>query len=80
MRRRTRQSASTVGGGTPDMSSGRADPDQAGARPPSSVTRERVPDLRRICRAGGAERIPTCAGRQTGWLLSFFPLHTNDLN
>ena len=33
MRRRTRRSASTIGGGTPDMTIGRAHADQAGARP-----------------------------------------------
>ena len=33
MRRRTRRSASTIGGGTPDMNIGRAAADQAGARP-----------------------------------------------
>jgi hypothetical protein len=33
MRRRTRRSASTIAGGTPDMTIGRADADQAGARP-----------------------------------------------
>ena len=31
--RRTRQSASTIRGGTPDVTSGRAQPDQPGARP-----------------------------------------------
>src|SRR5208337_2763315 len=33
MRRRTRRSASTIGGGAPDMTIGRAAADQAGARP-----------------------------------------------
>src|SRR5580698_715455 len=33
MRRRTRRSASTIGGGTPDMTIGRAAADRAGARP-----------------------------------------------
>ena len=33
MQRRTRRSASTIGGGTPDMTIGRAAADQAGARP-----------------------------------------------
>ena len=33
MRRRTRRSASTIGGGTPDMTIGRAHADRAGARP-----------------------------------------------
>ena len=33
VRRRTRRSASTVGGGTPDMTIGLADADHAGARP-----------------------------------------------
>ncbi len=33
VRRRTRRSASTIGGGTPDMTIGRAAADQAGARP-----------------------------------------------
>ena len=33
LRRRTRRSASTIGGGTPDMTIGRAAADQAGARP-----------------------------------------------
>ena len=33
MRRRTRRSASTIGGGTADMTIGRADADRAGARP-----------------------------------------------
>ena len=32
-RRRTRQSAATIRGATPDMTSGRADADHAGARP-----------------------------------------------
>jgi hypothetical protein len=32
-RPRTRQSASTIRGGTPNLTSGRADADQAGARP-----------------------------------------------
>ena len=33
MRRRTRRSAATIGGGTPDMTVGRAAADRAGARP-----------------------------------------------
>ena len=33
LRRRTRRSASTIGGGTPAMTIGRAHADQAGARP-----------------------------------------------
>jgi hypothetical protein len=33
MRPRTRRSASTIRGGTPEMTSGRADANQAGARP-----------------------------------------------
>jgi hypothetical protein len=33
VRRRTRRSASTIGGGTPAMTIGRAHADQAGARP-----------------------------------------------
>ncbi len=33
MRRRTRRNVSTIGAGAPDMPSGRADADQAGARP-----------------------------------------------
>jgi hypothetical protein len=33
MRRRTRRSASTIGGGTPAMTIGRAHANQAGARP-----------------------------------------------
>jgi len=33
LRRRTRRSASTIGGGTPDMTIGCADADRAGARP-----------------------------------------------
>jgi hypothetical protein len=65
--------------GTPDMASGHADADQAGAHPYQhrfAGTRSRhatqLPRRRR-------ERIPTCAGRQSGSLLSFFPLHTNVL-
>jgi hypothetical protein len=33
MRGRTRRNASAIGGGTPDITIGRADADQAGARP-----------------------------------------------
>ena len=33
LRRRTRRSASTIGGGTADMTIGRPDTDRAGARP-----------------------------------------------
>jgi hypothetical protein len=33
LRRRTRRSASTIGGGTPDMTIGCADADRVGARP-----------------------------------------------
>ena len=40
MRRRTRRSASTIGGGTPDMTIGPAAADQAGARPTCTVVRE----------------------------------------
>ena len=43
VRRRTRRSASTIGGGTPDMTIGRADADRAGARP---YLRRRVRPLR----------------------------------
>ena len=46
MRRRTRRSAATIGGGTPDMTVGRAAADRAGARPYRTVARIRVPDLR----------------------------------
>jgi hypothetical protein len=48
-RRRTRQCAATIRGGTPDMTSGCADEDHAGARPSCTVARERVPEMRRMC-------------------------------
>ena len=39
LRRRTRRSASTIGGGTPDMTIGCADADRAGARPADTPIR-----------------------------------------
>ena len=57
MRRRTRRSASTIGGGTPDMTIGRAAADRAGARPyRAHVAKTRRNVRRRIAR----ERVPTC--------------------
>jgi hypothetical protein len=58
---------------------GRPPADQAGART-CTVPREGVQDMRRICSIGGVERIPTYAGQPSGSVLSFYPLHTNDLS
>jgi hypothetical protein len=77
MRPRTRQSASTIRGATPDMTSGRADADQArSASLPSGVARERVSRHASHLPRRRRERIHTCAGRQSGSVLSFLPLHT----
>jgi hypothetical protein len=62
-RRRTRRSPSTIRGGTPDMTLGRPNADQAGARPYQHHSRDHGPDM-----DGRAARV-----------LSFFSLHTNDL-
>jgi len=52
MRRRTRRSASTIGGGTPDMTIGRAAADRAGARPYRATRCENAPKCAAPDRAG----------------------------
>jgi hypothetical protein len=73
-RRRTRQNAATIRGGTPDLTSGCADADHAGARPylhRCAGTRSR--DATHVQRRR-RERILTCAGRQSGPVLIIFPV------